>query len=136
MSVTKASQWRPATEEGKSFIVSRQAAEAAGPGKGALHDPASGQEDESAPGFGEFDHDQFHAVLGWIAAAPVVDPHPLCSHRDDLRAFRRETGPGARQADAHQRGGSEREPDRRDTGERREKPAGQRIQPGKKERLT
>ena len=40
---------------GQTLIATAQATEAAGPGKGAFYDPASGQEDETSLGLRKFD---------------------------------------------------------------------------------
>jgi len=47
---------------GKALIVLGESAEASRPGKGALDDPALGQEDKAALGLLQLDHDQLDAV--------------------------------------------------------------------------
>ena len=49
---------------GPALIVTRQAAEASGPGETALNDPTSGQEHKAFLGFGQLDDDQFNAICG------------------------------------------------------------------------
>ena len=45
------------------FVVSGEAAEASGPGGGALDYPALGQEDKTLPGLGQLNHDQADSLL-------------------------------------------------------------------------
>ena len=58
----KARKCKPATTFRQAFVVSGQAAEARGPGKGALDDPAPGQQHEAALGLRQLDHLQPDAV--------------------------------------------------------------------------
>ena len=53
----------------KPLVVAPESAEACGPGKGALDDPAPGQSHETALGFLELDHDQAHSLTRGSAAA-------------------------------------------------------------------
>ena len=48
----------------EAFVVAGEAAEAGCPGKGAFDDPAAREEDETAFGFGEFDHVEADGVGG------------------------------------------------------------------------
>ncbi len=48
------------------LVVPRQPAEAPGPGEGALHHPAPGQQHEAALGVGQFDHIPPDPVVGSI----------------------------------------------------------------------
>jgi hypothetical protein len=48
----------------ESFVVSDQATKASGPGKGALDDPSSGQQDKASFGLVEFYHDELNSLFG------------------------------------------------------------------------
>jgi hypothetical protein len=73
---------------GEALIVARESAEACGPGKVALHHPASREEDEAPLGLGQLDHCQLDAVLcgrlsrlwAGVALIDVRQLHMLARH--------------------------------------------------------
>ena len=66
------------TKASQAFKIASEAAETRGPGKGALDDPAAGQQDEIAFGGRQFDHFESQAmregsVRGLGASVALID---------------------------------------------------------------